>query len=159
MISINATFLLTVLNFILLVLVLKAILFKPMISFLEERASKIDNSLKLAEQNKKRSEEMQLEHDEIIKEARAKASDIVEKATSGANKEGREILAQAHEKAQNVIDAAREEIEMEAERIKQDLRSDIAEMTVSLAGKVLEREIRESDHKALIEKGLGEMKS
>lgn len=159
MISINATFLLTVLNFILLIFVLKAILFKPMISFLEERAKKIEDSLKLAEENRKRADDMQLEHDEIIKEARTKASDIVDKATNNANKESREILAQAHEKAQNVIDAAREEIEMEAERIKQDLRSDVAEMTVSLAGKVLEREIKESDHKALIEKGLSEMKS
>ena len=52
------------------------------------------------------------------------------------------------------IDAAKEEMEMEAERVKQELRRDIASMTVSLAGKVLEREIKEEDHKDIINKSL-----
>ena len=46
-----------------------------------------------------------------------------------------------------------------AEKIKQDLRKEVASMSVSLAGKVLEREINEEDHKALIDKSLDVMGS
>ena len=159
MISINATFVLTIINFILLVFVLKALLFKPMISFLEQRAKKIEDSLKLADENTKRAEDMKVEHDEIIKEARNKASEIVDSAMSNASNESREIMSEARAKAQATVDSAREEILLEAEHIKQELRQEVASMSVALAGKVLEREISEKDHRELIDKSLDVMNS
>ncbi len=159
MISINATAILTVLNFILLIAVLAAILWKPMLKFLDERARKIEESLKLAEENKRRSEEMMLEHDQIIKEARVKATEIVDKAMSNASNESKEHLDQAKEQAQNIVEAARNEILMEAEKIKSDLRHEVASMTIDLAGKVLEREISPEEHKELISRNLDTMSS
>ncbi len=157
MISINATLILPILNFILLVLVLAVILWKPMLKFLDERARKIEESLKIAEENKKRAEEIKDEHVEIIKEARTKATDIIDKAMANATKESRELIAQTKKHTQSMIDSSRNEILMEAERIKQDLRKEVASMTVALAGKVLDREIKESDHKELIDKNLDVM--
>lgn len=157
MININATLILTILNFILLVLVLAVILWKPMLKFLDERARKIEESLKIAEENKKRAEEIKVEHVEIIREARTKATDIIDKAMANATKESRELIAQTKEHTQSMIDSSRNEILMEAERIKQDLRKEVASMTVALAGKVLDREIKESDHKELIDKNLNVM--
>ena len=157
MISINATLILTIINFILLIFVLKTILFEPMMKYLDERAKKIDESLKLAEENKKRSEDMKIEHDQIVLEARTKASEIIDAATTNAAKESREILSEARTKAQDTVESAKDEILMVAEHIKQDLRREVASMTVSLAGKVLEREIKEDDHKELIKKSLDVM--
>jgi len=157
MIKINATLILAVLNFILLVQVLAVLLWGPMMKFLEERASKIKKSLRIAEENKRRSAEIQVEHDEIVKEARQKANEIVEKALAASSNESRQIIAQAHEQAQATIDAARDEMKMEAERIKQELREEVAAMTVGLAGKVLEREISGDDHRELIKKSLDAM--
>jgi len=154
MISINFTLVFTILNFILLVFVLKAILFKPMMKYLDERARKIEESLKLAEENKERAEEMKVEYDQLINEAHTRSSEIVDRATVAASRESREILAEARTKAKATVDTAREEILMEAEKIKSDLRSEVASMSVALAGKVLEREISEKDHKALIDKSL-----
>ena len=154
MISINFTLVFTIFNFILLVFVLKAILFKPMMKYLDERARKIEESLKLAEENKERAEEMKVEYDQFINEARTRSSEIVDSATVAASRESREILAEARTKAKATVDTAREEILMEAEKIKSDLRSEVASMSVALAGKVLEREISEKDHKALIDKSL-----
>ena len=71
-----------------------------------------------------------------------------------ASSESRELIAQAREHAHLTVDSAKEEIKMEAERIKQDLRKEISDLTVSLASKVLEREIKDKDHKELIKKGL-----
>ncbi len=157
MISINLTVIFTVFNFILLIFVLKAIMFAPMMKYLDERSKKIDESLKLAEENKKRADDMKIEHDQIIMKARSKASEIIDAASTNAAKESREIVSEARKKAQDTVEFAKDEILMEAERIKQDLRRDVASMTVSLAGKVLEREIKEDDHKELIKKSLDVM--
>ena len=99
-------------------------------------------------------EEIKVEHDEIIGEARVKASEIIDKAMSEASNESRKIIAQARDHARLTVESAKDEIKMEAERIKQELRKEVADMTVSLAGKVLDREIKSSDHKDLIDKGL-----
>lgn len=56
MISINATIILTMVNFILLVIILRAILFKPLLKYLDERSKTIAESLRLAEENRIRSE-------------------------------------------------------------------------------------------------------
>ena len=85
MIKINATVILTVLNFILFVGVLSVILWRPMIKFLEERADKIKESLRIADENTQRSEEINVEHDEIIKEARRKAGEILDKALASSS--------------------------------------------------------------------------
>ncbi len=159
MIKINATFILTILNFLLLVSILAKILWAPMLKFLDERTKKISDSLKLAEKNIAREKELEIEHDELVKEARSKAADIVDKAMASASNESRSILAEAREHAQTTVESAREEIKMEAERIKQDLRKEVAAMTVSLAGKVLEREIKEDDHRELIKKNLDILES
>ena len=157
MISINATVILTILNFILLVAVLSLILWKPMLKYLDERAKTIEDSLKIAEENRQRTEEIQIEHDKILQEARLKATEIVDKAMSSASNESRAHINEAKEQAHNIIESAKKEINMEAERIKQELRKEVASMTIDLAGKVLEREIRESDHKELINKSLDTM--
>ena len=159
MIKINATLILTIFNFILLVGVLSKILWKPMTKFLEERAQQIRDSLQLAEENKQRAIEMTAEHDTLIREAREKALEITEKTTAQASDESRRIIAEARSQARSTVDAAREEIQMEAEKIKQDLRREIAALTVSLAGQVLEQEITVEKHRELIEKGLNVLSS
>ncbi len=157
MISINATFILTILNFILLIAVLAIILWKPLTKFLDERAGEIAESLKIADENRKRVEEMKIEHGQVIKEARVKATEIIDKAMTNASNESREFINQAKEQAQSMIDSAKNEILIEAENIKQDLRKEVARMSVDLAGKVLEREIKEVDHRDLIDKNLNAM--
>ncbi|MFC1693619.1 F0F1 ATP synthase subunit B [Candidatus Latescibacterota bacterium] len=157
MISINATFILTILNFIVLVAVLSVILWKPMLKFLDKRVQTINDSLKLAEENNKRSEEIKVEYDKMIKEARTKATEIIDKAMLNASDESREIVSQAKGQAQTIVDSARDEILIEAERIKHDLRKEMASMTVSLASKVLGREIKAAEHKLLIDKNLDVM--
>jgi F-type H+-transporting ATPase subunit b len=155
MISINATLILTMLNFILLVILLRAILFKPLLKYLDERSKTIAESLRQAEENRIRSEEIHIEHDNIVREARTKAAEIVEKAVGAASDESRDIIKTAREQAQETVDAAKDEILTEAERIKRDLRKEMAELSISLAEKVLVREIRESDHRDLINKSFG----
>lgn len=155
MIDINATLILTILNFIILLVILRMILFKPLAKFLDERAQTIAESLRLAEENKKRSVEITAEKDAIIADSRKKASEIIEKAIANAHDEGREIVRKAREESQVVLATARKELIEEAGRVKRELRSEVSGMVVAIAEKVLSREIRTEEHKKIIEDGLG----
>ena len=157
MISLNLTFLFTILNFTLLIGVLSVILWKPMLKFLEERARTIEASLELAEENKRRAEELREEHGQIIKEARSKAAEVIDKAQAMAQSESRKQIARAREQGNALVESAKKEIRLEGDRIKQELRHEVAAMTVDLAGKVLEREITEADHREFIDKNLSTM--
>ncbi len=155
MIDIYATLILTILNFIILLVILRMILFKPLAKFLDERAQTIAESLRLAEENKKRSVEITAEKDAIIADSRKKASEIIEKAIANAHDEGREIVRKAREESQVVLATARKELIEEAGRVKRELRSEVSGMVVAIAEKVLSREIRTEEHKKIIEDGLG----
>ena len=158
MISINATLLLTMLNFILLVILLRILLFKPLLKFLDERARTIAESLRQAEENRRCAELLQREEEEIIRSARQKAGEVVVKAVASAHDEGRELVRKAREETQTVFASAQKELAEEADRVKRELRTEVATMVVSLTEKVLEREIRETDHRKLIEEGLDILK-
>ena len=157
MISLNLTFIFTILNFILLIGVLSLILWKPMLKFLEERAQTIAESLEVAEENKRRAEELRDEHDQIIKEARIKAVEVMDKTQAMAQSESRAQIARAKDQANTLVESSKKEIRLEGDRIKQELRREVAAMTVDLAGKVLEREITEADHREFIDKNLSTM--
>lgn len=154
MISINATFILVMLNFVLLVVILSAILFTPLTRFLDERAKTIADSLRQAEENKLLAARIASEKDQVIQEARAKASEIIDRATAAASDESRAILNKTREESQAMIEAARNEMSADADRIKRALRRDLTGMVISLSEKVLDREISGQDHRKLIEEGL-----
>lgn len=158
MISINATLLLTMLNFILLVILLREILFKPLMKYLDERSKLIAESLRTAEENKSRSQNISVEEERIIHEARAKANEIIERAISTASDESQELIKNARQKSQELVELTKGELVEEAARIKRTLVKDVLSMTISLSEKVIEREIREEDHRDLIEKNLKNMK-
>lgn len=158
MISINATLLLTMLNFVLLVILLRIILFKPLLKFLDERARTIAESLRQAEENRARAEVMHREEEELIRDARQKASGIIDKAVASAHDEGRELVRKARKDTQAILASAQKELAEEADRVKRELRTEVASMVVSLSEKVLEREINEADHRKLIEEGLDVLK-
>ncbi len=154
MVDINATLILTILNFIILVIVLRAILFQPLSKFLDKRAQTIAESLNLAEENKKRSEEINKEKDAIIFESRKKAAELIDKAIANAHDESREIIRKAREETQTILVSAKKELAEEAGRVKRELRGEVSELVVKLSEKVLVREIKVEEHKKIIESGL-----
>jgi len=131
---------------------MRIILFKPLLKFLDERAQTIAKSLKQAEENRLRSESLNIERETVLRETRVKATEIADKTLLLASNEGQEIIKNAHKQANSIIDATKLELESEAIRVKQELRKDVASMVVELSSKVLEREISEKDHDEMIKK-------
>ena len=153
MIEINLTLILTMLNFLVLVYLMRELLFKPFVKFLDKRSETIAESLRVAEENRIRAESIGKEQEIILGEARLKSSEIITKATNLSRIESQEILKAAKNQALASIDYAKKEIETEGLKAKNSLSKEVLSMAVLLADKVLEREIKEEDHAELLKKG------
>jgi F-type H+-transporting ATPase subunit b len=150
------TLLTQIITFIILLVVLRFVAYKPLMQILDERSKRIKESM---------------EQTEAIKDQAAHAEEEVNKQIELATKEGQEVIARAvrtgeeiKQKAQQeagpeveaLIAKARLEIQRERDEAADELREELADLTIAAAGKVIERELDKETHQQLIEKVLQE---
>ena len=146
-------------NLLLLFLLLKHFLFKPVQNVLNARQAEIDKSYADAEAAQTQAEALRDEYEKRIADAKAEASDIVKSATRKAQLHGEEIVRDAQSQASRLMEKADAQIEQEKKKAMNELKNEISGIAVDIASKVVEREIDAKDHEALISefiKGVGE---
>jgi F-type H+-transporting ATPase subunit b len=155
--GINGPVLITqVVTFIILLVILRFVAYKPLMRMLDERSHRIKDSM---------------EQTEAIKEQSARAEEEVKKELETASREGQERIARAvkageevKQKAQEVarqeaealINRARAEIQRERDDAIGEVRREFADLTILAAGKVIDRSLDKKEHKELIDKVLEE---
>ncbi|HIV67534.1 MAG TPA: F0F1 ATP synthase subunit B [Candidatus Butyricicoccus stercorigallinarum] len=146
-------------NLLLLFLLLKHFLFKPVQNVLNARQAEIDKTYADAETAQTRAEALRDEYEKRIADAKAEATDIVKNATRKAQLRGEEIVRDAQSQASRLIEKADMQIEQEKKKARNELKDEISGIAIDIASKVVEREIDEKDHETLIAefiKGVGE---
>ncbi|MGC9317368.1 MAG: F0F1 ATP synthase subunit B [Armatimonadota bacterium] len=138
-------------GFVLLVLLLKKFAFGPVGEILAERQRGIEADLEEAERNKelaladKRAIERELDRlDE-------RADEIISEARSEAERRRAEILERAEEQSQRIIDEGERAVEHAAERTRQQLRQETAELAVQLSERALRQALDEERQRALVD--------
>jgi F-type H+-transporting ATPase subunit b len=124
---------------------------------LDKRAKAIAGDIDAAEQTRKQADELLAEYRERLKEARAQSEEIVQRARQTAEsheREGRdrgqEIVAEAAKRAERDIDAA-------TKRALDDIRREVADLTIMAAEKVTRKSLDDADQRRLVEEALGEL--
>ena len=152
LISVNIPhIIITILNLIILVLVIKKLLFKPVQRILDERKGQVDKLYADAESAKTQAEQDQASYHEKLQCADAEAEAILQDAAKTAERNSDVVLAEAAEKANTMLKKAEAEIEQERKKAVNEIKNDISDLSVSIAGKVIGREINADDHRALID--------
>ena len=118
---------------------------------MEDRATKIADGLAAGERGKKELEHAQVKATEILHAARDKGVEVVEVANQQAARLLEEARKEAQAERQRQVEAAKAEIQQELNRAKQGLRAEVANIAVTAAGRILEREIDPRAHKALLD--------
>lgn len=118
----------------------------------EERSQKIALGLAAAEKGQRELAEAEARKDAIIREARERAHQIVEQAQRRANEMVEQAKQTAAAEGQRLVAAAQHQIELEASRVRESLRRDVARLAVDTAAKLLEREIDARTHAELLDK-------
>jgi F-type H+-transporting ATPase subunit b len=143
-------------SFLILLALLYFLAFKRVIKMLDERASRIKDSLEQADSVKKQSLQAEDEVKKQIQAASRKGQELIAQATKTSD----EIRAGAQELAKKdaeaLIERARQAIQAERDEAIEELRKEFANVTILAAGKVIGETLDQQSHKALIDKILKE---
>lgn len=138
-------------NLTILFLLLKKFLYKPVTKMLQARQSEIDSKYSDAETAKLSAEAKEAELNERLSNAKVEAEGIVKDAADMAKLRSDKIVEEARATADGIIRQAEEDAELERKRVGETIKEQIVDVSTTLAGKMLEREVKADDHKALID--------
>ncbi len=145
------TALFTFCNMIITFLVLKKFLFKPVKKMIDDRQKEIDDLYADAGAAKAEAEALEAEYQAHLRDIKEESAAMLRQAAARAQKQEESLVAEAGAEAQACREAAGADLAQERKKAVNDLKNEIGGMAVEIAGKVVEREIREADHRALID--------
>ncbi len=145
------TFIAQICNLFIQLWLIKKFLFKPISEVLEKRRKLTDDELKGAREAKEKADAMKKEYESSLSNAQAEAANIVSSAQKEAQSKADKIVKDAEEQAAQVKARAEADIEQEKKKAINEAKDTIGGLAMDIAGKVVEKEINENDHKKLID--------
>lgn len=149
MVNINATFFAQILNFLILVFILAKFAYKPLLKVMEERKEKIASDLQSAEQAKADAELVKAEYAAKLAEAKAEAQAIIDNARKTAAAAHDKIMADTKAEQEQVVAAAKESIALEQKKAMEQIRAQVIDLSMAVAGKIVEQKLGSEEDKAL----------
>jgi len=151
-VNINLTLIIQMVVFGLLVWFTMSVIWPKILGPMDERAKKIATGLAAAEKGQQDFAQAEARAEAVIEEARTRANQIIDAASKRSN----EIVDAARQSAQTegdrLITSAKQQIELEAGKAREELRKQVADLTVRTAAKVLGREIDPARHAEILGK-------
>ena len=145
-----STLIFTLINFVILVLILKHFFWDKIRSVIEERQVEIDEKILQADEDSEKARMYLLQNERILKEAREEGKKITEKQKQKGDKIYEEIVANAKVEADALIERANVEIEREKEKAEYEIKKQAVDLAVELSVKALEDSIDEDVNRKLI---------
>ena len=145
-------------NLLILYLVLRKLLFKPVKNMIDSRQKEIDDMYSDAEKSRTDAEAMKAEYAERLDGANAESEEILRTAQRRAELKEEEILREANAEAARVLERAEEQIELEKKRAINEVKDEVSGLAIEIAGAVIGRDVSENEHRDMIDEfiaGLG----
>ena len=142
MVELNGTLLIQIFNFIILCAILGFFCYKPVLKVLDDRKARIKNDLDSAAQSKAAAEELKVSYEAQLKDAQAKAQEIVDKAHAS--------IAKAKEQAS-------QQIERERKDALEDLKAQVAVLSCDIAAKIISKNMTPDANDRLIAESIAKL--
>ncbi len=150
--NINLTLIIQMIVFVILVGFTMKFVWPMIIGAMEKRSRQIALGLAAADKGREELAQSEQKAEAALREARERAHQIVEQAQRRANDMIEQARTAASAESQRAVAAAQQQIELEANRVRESLRRDVARLAVETASKLLEREVDARTHADLIDK-------
>ena len=147
----------TLVLFLFTMWVLSKVAFPKIQEALDKRANTINESIEAAERQRKESDELLAEYRSRLAEAREQADDIMARARKSAETAEAEAAAAGKEKREELVEAAKRDIEAETRRSLDQIRQEVADLTVLATERVTRKSLTPEDQKRLVEEALSEV--
>lgn len=146
----------TVINVLILFILLRIFLFKPINKMKADRTRTIQDNLDSAEKAKAEAEELRQQYEESISEAKEKANQIIMKAHENAESERSAIIRKSQEEAEKIVADADKTIENERKRVLRQAQSEIADLAIEAASKIIGENVDDEKNRKLVDKFLSD---
>ena len=124
---------------------------------LDRRQRAIEESIDASERTRREADQLLAEYRERLAEARGQADEIVARARRTGESVESDIVAEARAKREEMMEQTRRDIEAETRRAIQEIRSEVAGLTIAATEKVTRKSLTEEDQKRLVEEALAEL--
>lgn len=149
----------TWLNLLVIFLIVKKFLFKPVKGIIEKRQNEVKDMYLRAEQAEKNAQNLEAQYTELLTKARLKAAEIVKNATEVAQSKADTIVEQAKVKAMELLEKTQAQIQREKDESLREAFNKVSDVVLITASKLIEKEMTMEDHKEIIEKILDDVKA
>ncbi|KRN89008.1 F0F1 ATP synthase subunit B [Ligilactobacillus ceti] len=151
-------FLFYLVTFLLLIAAIKHFAWDSIAGMMDKRAEKIADDIDSAERNRIKAAELAEQREAALKDSHIEASQIVDRAKKNGEEQKATILASANSEATALKERARKDIEQERQDALEGVKNDVAELSIEIASKVIQKELNASGHETLVDsyiEGLG----
>ena len=156
-ISIDATFFWQIINFFLLLFIVKKYFKEPISKIINERKQKIEAELVEATKNKKEAEQLLKEAETQINSSRKEASEIIKNAQRKAEEEAHNLIKEARENRENILKTTELEITKIKNDAKEELGREVKNLAAELAEKIIKEKVDDNQETSLIDKFIAEV--
>ena len=144
------TIIFQILNLLLLMVLFKKYLFKPVTEILEKRQAEIEGHYQEAQQAETDAKAMKADYESKMAGARQEADRVIKTATESANAMSASIVEDARTQADQLKRRAQTAIDLERRRAFDEVKGELSGIALDIASQVIEREVNEKDHEAFI---------
>ena len=156
MLNLNWQIIWAFVNIIILVVLLKKFLFKPVTDMMEKRTKMIEDSFAEAKAKNEEAQALKEQYEASLAEAEEEAARLIRSARQTAAHQTDEMLAAAQAEAHQLVEKARQEIDRQRRKAMQDVRESAAELAVMAAAQMLHKEADTEENHQLVEQYLKE---
>ena len=147
----------TLLVFVISMYILSKVAFPRIAEALDKRQQAIEDAIDTAERTRTEAQQLLEEYRERLAEARTQADEIVARARKTGENNEAESVAEAKRKREEMMAQTRRDIEQETRRAIQEIRAEVADLTVMATEKVTRKTLTDDDQKRLVEEALSEL--
>jgi F-type H+-transporting ATPase subunit b len=146
-----------IVNFLILLLILRIFLWKRVLALLEQRRERIASEFKKIEDSQVQSAKLQAEYEVRLAAIEVEAKKKIQEAIAEGRKITDEVRKKAHEESQTIINNARANIQHELSHAKEELKDRIVDLTIAAAESVIEDRLTEEEDRRLVKDFLNRM--
>ena len=152
--EVDATLILSIVNFLIFVILMRIFFFKKIRALLDKRASIIEEQYSKAQEDQKEAEALKNQYDKKLSKAQEEGDEIIAKKVQQSKEQASDIIRQAHDEAQRIKSRAKRDIEREQLKAKDELKKEVSDIVIATTQKILNKQLTVDDHDRLIDESI-----
>lgn len=155
--GLNNTVWAQIFHFLLLLVLLRLVAYKPLMKVIEDRQKFVADNLAQSEQQRAAAEKLKADFEAELRRSREEAQGMIERATKAGEEQAQAILEAAKQEAARVKESALADIQREKEKAVTELRDQVASLAVLVATKVVKQGLDVDAQSALVQDAIKEV--